>query len=397
MTDDIDRRLLIAGGGVGGLCAAIAARSVGWSVQVFERSADPRREAGTAFNLWGNAITALDRIGLADAARATGEEIERMRLFDHRGRLIAETPIGEMCRRLGTTAVNLRRAELIGMLLDACKESEIPVHLDSSCHAYRRERDGVVLVTEDGTETRGAALVGADGARSVIRSQLVGDGEPVAGSLPVRGICELDGASAGVSAGTVLMVWGPRGGGGGFWPLGDGTISWTVGTNSALRGRLENGCEDPKREVLAFLDGFPEPLPEAVRRTPAERIVISPVLVRPQADKWGEGPVTLLGDAAHAMPTVFAQGACQALEDGVVLAEELRDTRDAISAFRRYEQRRKPRMDWLRKRVFSIDRMQKFENRLFCTLRNTMMRRSPQDRSVTGWEQMMTFGWMPQE
>lgn len=391
MAGHADRRLLIAGGGVGGLCAAVAARAAGWDVEVYERTLDPQREAGTAFNLWANAVAALDRIGLGDAVRAVGDPIEDMRLIDHKGRYLAGTPIGDISRGLGTMSLNIRRSDLTRILYEACKDADIPVHLGAACQQYTVDGRGVALRLEHGTEVRGDVLVGADGARSAIRSQLVGDGDPVESSFPVRGISE----AAGAPANTVLMSWGPRGGGVGCWPLGDGQVSWTVGTNSRLRRTLSEGV-DPKAAVLGFLEGFPELFTELVRHTPATRIASNPVLVRKSAEVWGSGPVTLLGDAAHAMPTVFAQGACQALEDAVVLGEELGRADDPLGALRAYEERRKPRMDWLRKRVFTLDRLQKFESRLLCRMRDTMTRKAPADKSVRSWRQMLTYAYVPE-
>lgn len=385
-------RILVAGGGVGGLAAALAVRQAGWDVEVFERTVEPHREAGTAFNLWANAVTALDTVGLADAVLATGDRIEDMRLWDHRGRFLASTPIASIGRAVGSSSVNIRRSDLIRLLSEACKDADIPVRHAAAVRSYRIDGPEVVLSTEDGTEVRGAGLVGADGARSVVRSFVVGDGDPVAASLPVRGIAESDG---GVPPNTVLMSWGPRGGGFGCWPLGDGQVSWTVGTNSTLKRRLAEG-EPPKQVVDDFATGFPDMFGDLVSATPASGIAATPVLVRTSADVWGDGRVTLLGDAAHAMPTVFAQGACQALEDAAVLGMELaRSDRDPVAAMRAYENRRRPRMDWLRKRVFTLDRLQKFENPLLCRMRNTMTRKAPPEKSADSWTRMLTFDHVP--
>jgi FAD-dependent urate hydroxylase len=387
-------RVVICGGGVGGLAAAIAIHAAGWDVEVFERSDDPVREAGTAFNLWGNAVTALDRIGLGAAVRDLGDPIERMRLLDHRGRMIAENPIGEIGRSIGTTSVNIRRSDLCRLLVEACQSRDIPVHMGRRCSGFRGESGGATALFTDGAEEKGAVLIGADGARSAVRAHLLNDGEPLASSFPVRGISDDRGD---VPANTVLMSWGPRGGGVGCWPLSDGTVSWTVGTNSRLKRRIDKG-DDPRQAVLDFLGAFPDMFTRLVRATPTERIVTSPVLVREQAQVWGAGPATLIGDAAHAMPTVFSQGACQALEDAVVLGEEFaKNSGNPVDALRAYEQRRKPRMDWLRKRVFTLDKMQKFENRLLCAVRDIATRKAPAEKSTKSWEQMMTFGLTPAE
>lgn len=385
-------RVLIAGGGVGGLAAALAAHQAGADVTVLERAADPTRSAGTAFNLWGNAVTALERLGLREQVLAAGDRIDRMRLTDHRGKPIGETPIGDIGSSLGTASVNIRRADLVGLLVRACREAEIPLRLGAAyAHHEARPGGGVAVRLSDGSTERADVLVGADGARSAVRRALLADGDPVESSYPIRGIGR---AVPGVEPNTVRMAWGPRGGGVGCWPLGGDAVSWTVGTTAALRERLAGGVP-VKQAVLEFLADFPDQFAALVRTTPDDAIVTSPVLVRPEAGSRGAGPVTLLGDAAHAMPTVFAQGACQALEDAAVLGEELARSTDPLAALRAYEHRRAGRVAWLRKRVFTMDRLQKVENRLLCKVRDTFTRKAPPEKSAAGWRAMMTFDLTP--
>lgn len=392
MAEHTRGRVLIAGGGVGGLAAALAARRAGADPVVVERSTEPTRSAGTAFNLWGNAVTALERIGLRDAVLAVGDPIERMCLSDHRGHPIGETPIGKIGAGLGTASVNIRRADLVGILVEACRDADIPLRLGAACTGYTpAPGGGVTAHMADGSTEHGDVLIGADGARSAVRQVLLGDGDPVESSHPIRGIGRI---APGVQPNTVSMAWGPRGGGVGCWPLGGDAVSWTVGTTSALRARIAGGTP-VKDAVLAFLADFPGHFTALVRSTPESAIVTSPVLVRPEVGRRGAGPVTLLGDAAHAMPTVFAQGACQALEDAAVLGEEIGRTPDLVSALRAYEARREARVAWLRKRVFTMDRLQKVENRLLCKVRDAFTRKAPAEKSEQGWRAMMTFDLAP--
>ncbi|NIL43208.1 NAD(P)-binding protein [Salinispora arenicola] len=383
--------VLISGAGVAGLAAAVALRSAGHRVRVYERSLDPSGDAGTAFNLWGNAMTALDRLGVGAAVRAAGDPLHRMRLLSHRGELIAENPIGEIGQRLGTESVNLRRAELMRLLREAANKAGAELRFGQAGRTCRTEGDRVVLGLADGSEVHGDVLVGADGARSTLRMQLTSDGGPQESSLPVRGISDVD---PGAPANTVLMVWGPRGGGAGCWPLAGGQVSWTVGTTTALRRRMRRET-DLKRLLLDFVAGFPEPIEAVIAATPAERMVVTPVLVHRDLS-WGGGRVLLVGDAAHAMPTVYSQGACQALEDAVVLGEALTDTDDVLAGLADFRRRRTPRMEWLRGRVQSLDRMQKFENRLMCGIRDRMAGKAPPERSERSWRQIMDFGHVPQ-
>ena len=375
--------ILIAGGGIGGLAAAVSLVQAGYPVAVFERSPDGVTEQGTGLNIWGNAISALDRVGLAKAVQDAGSVIETMELRAHDGSLLSENPIGEICREVGTVAVNVRRTDVQRILYEGCDDV---VHLGAAAVGYRTDPEGVTLLLESGEEVRGAAVVGADGVRSAIRSQLLHDGDPRPSGNPVwRGIAE----GAGPTDGTVLMVWGPRGGGAGCWHVDPAHVSWTVGTNSRFEEPSTAGAA--KDALLEFVSDFAGPFQDLIRSTPAERAAASRVYIREHADRWGDGRVTLLGDAAHAMPTVLGQGACQAIEDGVVLGESVADAPDVVSGLRRYEQQRQPRVAWVREQVFKLDRFQKYESRMMSRMRNLGVRFAPASKSRQLWKDLMTF------
>lgn len=377
-------RILIAGGGIGGLTAAVALLRAGYPVAVFERSSEGVAEKGTGLNVWGNAISALDQLGLAKAVKDAAATIEKVELRSSDGRLLAENPIGEICRELDTTAVNIQRTELQRILYEACEDV---VHVGAACLGYRADNQGVTLLLEGREEVRGAALIGADGVRSVVRSNLLKDGEPKVSGNPVwRGI------SAGGEAlrdGTVLMVWGSKGGGAGCWHVSGQDVSWTVGTNRGFHTGM--ALSQPKEALLRFVAGFPRPIEDVIRRTPGAEMVSSQVYVREDTDTWGAGRVTLLGDAAHAMPTVLGQGACQAIEDGVVLGTSMADAADVVTGLRHYEERRQPRIAWVRRQVFKLDRFQKYESALLCRLRDIAVGVAPSSKSREMWTEMMTF------
>lgn len=377
-------RILIAGGGIGGLTAAVGLVRAGYPVAVFERSSDGVAEKGTGLNIWGNALTALDQLGLAKAVTDAAATIEKVELRSSDGRLLAENPIGEICRELDTVAVNIRRTELQKILYEACEDV---VHVGAACVGYRADDQGVTVLLEGHEEVRGAALVGADGIRSVVRSNLLNDGEPKLSGNPVwRGV---GAGGENLRDGTVLMVWGPSGGGAGCWHVAGEDVSWTVGTNKAFD--IGISPSRPKEALLRFVAGFPSPIEDVIRRTPVAEMVSSRVYVREDTDTWGAGRVTLLGDAAHAMPTVLGQGACQAVEDGVVLGTSLADAADVVTGLRQYEERRKPRVAWVRQQVFKLDRFQKYENPLLCRIRNVAVGAAPSSKSREMWTQMMTF------
>lgn len=386
-----DAPILIAGAGVGGLALAVGLQRFHLPVEVFELRDEPVSGDGTALNLWGNAVTALDQLAVGEAIRDIGHPIRRTQIWSARGQLVTGTDVEEIGRQLGTSSLNIRRSDLTRLLYDS--RGEVPVHTGTSCAGYRVEDEGITLVLEGGEEVRGRALVGADGVRSAIRAQLVADGDPSSIGFPVwRGISDMDG---GLTSGIAFLVWGSQGGGAGAWHVDDQHVSWTVGTNTGFQRRhgalVDKDRNDAKDALLGFVDAFPGPFSEVISGTPSERMFASSLLIRKKADVWGEGPVTLLGDAAHAMPTAMGQGACQALEDAVVLSHNLATSPDAVSALRRYESQRKPRIRWVRDKVFMYDRFQRWENPALCTLRNVIVRHTPSRSNRRTMRRMLAF------
>jgi 2-polyprenyl-6-methoxyphenol hydroxylase-like FAD-dependent oxidoreductase len=191
-----------------------------------------------------------------------------------------------------------------------------------------------VALIESGERIEGDLLVGADGISSVIRSQLHGTTEPrYAGYTCWRGICPGDGI---LPAGEALLMAG-SGSQFGIWPCGAGRYYWFLTRNAP------QGTRQGKSDAINVCRKWATPAPEIVANTPEEAVLQNDILDRPPLSRWSRGAVTLLGDAAHATTPNFGQGACQALEDVIVLADSLRCTTPVEAALQIYEQRRIPR------------------------------------------------------
>lgn len=380
--------VLVAGGGIGGLAAAVALRRHGLDVEVFERAESIIPERGTALTLWGNAVTVLDRLGVGDPARAAGCEVTRSEIRSHTGELLIETPVAEVTRLVGAPSMVMRRADLLRILYDAL--DGVPVHVGSRCTGYQTDGARVTLTFDDGATVSGSALVAADGARSVLRERLIGDGEPIPVGSPIwRGISDGDG---GLDAGLALLIWGPRGGGMTGAHSAPDQVAWSIATNSRTDAALSRAtsAEERKSVLLEFVRGLSPELEEAVRRTPARDLISGHVLVRKPTATCGCGPITLLGDAAHAMPTALGQGGCQALEDGYVLGESLAAADEVQPGLRRYEEVRRNRVSWLRAQIDRIDRFSRLENVLLCKIRNIGARLAPTG-SVESFQKILTI------
>ncbi|MCF6522533.1 FAD-dependent monooxygenase [Streptomyces sp. JJ36] len=354
--------VLVAGAGIGGLTAALAARRQGFPVTVFERRTSLRVEtSGTGVTIWSNATTALSALGLRDRILRAGVPIRESRLVTERDVPVLHTPVQRYTAPGSTPGVTIARGALARVLTDACEDAGVRIRFSADITRHRVDGDRVTVRLDDGTEVRGGVLVGADGLRSRTAARLLGDTEPVyTGVTTYRGVSDTD---CGVPPGTVHLFQGRHGVNGGAWHIGNGQVTWTVGHPAPPGGQDVPGRR--RARILELVEGFQGPPQCLVRHTPEDRLLRTDLYYSNWYDKWGEGPVTLLGDAAHAVTTVLGQGACQAVEDAVVLGDELGAApHDPVGALRSYEEARRERVRSVRETIFRVASAPRVDNRL---------------------------------
>lgn len=327
------RRALVIGGGIGGLATGIALRRQGWAVTVFERTPE-LCEVGAGLGIWANAVHALGRLGVADQIRAMRPPAPSGGVYDWRGRPIMSESSVALERRVGEISVVLHRAELLELLYQALGPEH--VRLGMPCAFVSQDETGVTATFDDGSRTDGDLLVGADGIRSAVRAQLVGDGEPVyAGYTAYRGVANFDPAR--IEAGE---YWGP-GRRFGMAPMAGGRVYWWATRNAHAGERLAPA--DAHNLLSASFAGWADPILALIAATDPTAVLQNDIADRPPLRRWTAGRVTLLGDAAHPTTPNLGQGACLALEDAVALADALAAHDDIPTALRHYEQLRIPR------------------------------------------------------
>jgi FAD-dependent urate hydroxylase len=363
--------VVIAGGGIGGLTAALALRQRGFAVEVYERQRSREIQlAGTGLTIWSNATTALGWLGLDDEIRRRGVEIQDVRNFGEDGRLIFTTPVERYTWQGSRPGVSISRGDLVDMLLTAGEEAGVVVHRGRTVVAYTVENDGVTVELDDGTTAHGALLVGADGIRSAVHKQLRGElGRIYTGLSAYRGISADDG---GLPPHSAYLFESRAGVTGGAWRVSGGRVAWTFGHR--VPPSEDDPVETRQERVLEMVKTFPSAPAAIVTGTPAESIARTDIYYHEWDDRWGDGPVTLLGDAAHAVPTVLGQGACQAIEDAVVLADALAAADDPIQGLRDYEGRRKERVHWIREKILSLMSLPKIHNPVVLWLGRRLLR-----------------------
>ena len=362
-------KAIIVGGGIGGLTAAVALGRAGVEAAVFER-VEELREIGAGITLWANAVKALKKLGVYEAVREAGGAELGGEIRSWRGERISAITAYQLRSSFGEANLAVHRADLQGALLATLPRGT--VRPGAEFVGFAQESASVVARFADGSEERGDLLLGADGIHSSLRAQLLGRSAPrYAGYTAWRGVAEVGGGL--VPEGVGLNLWG-RGSEFGLASIGRGRLYWFV-TRNAPEGEAESAA-GRKREVLDLLGGWYEPVRAAVEATEGSKILRNDIYDRDPLERWGAGRVTLLGDAAHPMTPNLGQGACQAIEDAVVLARCLGDGGEVVSSLRLYEATRIPRTADVVRRSRRVGWILQLENPLLCRLRDAVARRT---------------------
>ncbi|MFC1429391.1 FAD-dependent monooxygenase [Streptacidiphilus sp. N1-3] len=338
-------KTIVAGGGIGGLAAALAVAGHGHTVTVLERQGG-FAELGAGIQLGPNAFHALDRLGVGDRVRSAAVHINELRFMDGTtGARVTSLPLtGRYRERFGNPYAVVSRGDLYAALLTACRaEPGVELIGSQDVMTYRQTPYGVTAVTWDGERFAGDLLVGADGIRSAVRAKLIGDGEPrVSGHTIYRTIVPMARVPEELRSNAVTLWAGPR------WhfvhyPIGSGRFLNLAATRDDGATTAVAGLPVPRSQVLAQ---FPQPGEVARRLLELGREWRTWVLCdRDPVPDWTDGRVALLGDAAHPMLQYAAQGACMALEDAVVLGEQLAggDPESVVQRLEKYNAVRRER------------------------------------------------------
>ncbi len=386
-------RVAVAGAGIGGLTAAIALRQVGVEVIVYERARE-LKEVGAGLLLAANAQKAFGGLGLREAVGRLGTPASAGVIRSWRGEVLASVPVAKLEDWVGSVSAAVHRADLQALL--ARELGAGPLRLGSGCAGFEQDERGVTVLLADGRRERADVLVGADGLHSTVRASLFGQKEPrYAGYTSWRAVARPEGEL--LPWGQGFETWG-RGARFGCAHIGEGRVYWFA-TRNAPKGEKDGppGSPDgPKRALLELFRGWHRPVEALVEATEEAEIRRDDLYDREPLKRWGEGRVTLLGDAAHPTTPNIGQGACLAVEDAVVLARCLGEQRDGTGgvaeALRRYEGLRRERAAKIVRISRRLGRIGQLENPALRRLRDLVLKAAPsgaylrQVEGVVGYE-----------
>ena len=342
----------IIGGGIGGVAAAVALHRAGIEATVYERAAE-LREVGAGMMLWPNATRVLRDLGLLERVAALSGPNRHFLVRASAGAILMDIALGHF----EVPALCTRRSDLLDALISALPAERIRLGHDFESFDCRKRGVGVHFAGSISAEHD--VVIGADGIRSRVRSQLLGIHEPIYRGYTVwRGLACLPGA---VPTGSNSETWG-RGKRFGILNTGGDRFTWYATANTDP-GHVDSS-EGRRRELLRMFAGWHEPVESLIEATDERNILKNGAYDLSPLKRWGQGRVMLLGDAAHPCTPNLGLGGCMALEDALVLAKSFCREATPELALRRYESLRRRRTRHVQQRSLLMGNIGQWENRL---------------------------------
>ena len=382
--------VLIAGAGIGGLTAALAALKMGCDVEVYEQAAE-LKEVGAGLQLSANGTRVFYALGVGDelealSCEAASKEIrlwnsgETWKLFD----------LGAVSiERYGFAYFTVYRPDLLAVLAAAVRrEKSGAIHLGSKCIGFAQDESGVTLKLQH-HEAKGDVLIGADGVHSRIRQGLFGPDQPqFTGIIAWRGIVPMERLPRHMAR-MVGVNWVGPGGHVVHYPLRAGQVMNFVGALERGDWQVESwSARGTTEELAGDFKGWHDDVQALIRNIPVPYKWA--LMVRAPMERWSVGRVTLVGDACHSMVPFLAQGAVMAIEDGYILARALSEGEgDVPSRLFRYETARRERT----RRAFkgSAANITRFHNR---ALADPVKAREYVNREWAGQNVASRYEWL---
>ena len=360
-------KVIISGGGIAGLTCAIALDKLGIETEVYE-AASEIKPVGAGLVLQSNAIKALEYISIEDKIIEAGNPVNQLAIYKENGRVIKKQKPESKNRELfGGIAIH---RHTLHNILKSYLDDKI-FFLNKRAESFTSADDKVVLQFEDGTQAEGDYLISTDGINSNIRQQIISGSKPrYAGYLCWRAVVdnvfEIKEASE---------TWG-RKGRFGIVPINDNKLYWfAVITGHEFDSRLNQFTVE---NIAEQFSGYHSPIEDIINSTPNEALIKNSISDLKPLSRFAFDKVLLIGDAAHATTPNLGQGACQAIEDVMILHQEISSNKDMLQAFKSFEKRRLEKTKFIINTSRKMGAIAQTSNLLVVIVRNFLFSITPE-------------------
>jgi 2-polyprenyl-6-methoxyphenol hydroxylase-like FAD-dependent oxidoreductase len=330
------KKIIIIGGGIGGLTTAIALKQKNFDVEVYEQ-APKITEAGAAIWIANNALNVFDRLGLVNDLIKLGREMDSANVVYTDGRTISKIDNTKLQVKYKYKSIAIHRADLQGFLYQNIDKTIVKTgHVFSY---FEEKNEKIIAHFQDGTSAEGDILIGADGIHSKVRTQLFGK-IPLrySGQTCWRFVTDFQFQDTR----NAYEVWANEGGlRVGYSHINDKQVYCFITDKTN-----ENGKDDKallKKQLLERCDAFNSEIKKMIQSADNQKIIRNDIFDFKPIKQWSKNNVLLLGDAAHATTPNIGQGACQAIEDAYVIADCLEKYDDVQVAFAKFQAKRQPK------------------------------------------------------
>jgi len=361
-------RISIIGGGIAGLTAAIGFLKIGIQVQIFESSPE-LKGIGAGLGLAANAMQGFDYLGIKEDILSLGHQLPSYAIQDEYGKLLVATNTKKLSHRYEQDNFAIHRADLHQYLVSQITQQNL--YLGKKAIRFEESSSGVRLFFADGTDYESDYVIVADGIHSPLRQQLIPESKPrYAGYTCWRAI--ISDSSIQLTEGS--ETWGSKGRFG-MTPLVGNKIFWYACVNASAK---DNRYRNFKRaDIYQNFKNYHDPIPQIIAETAEEAILWNDIIDLKPLKHFAYGRLLLIGDAAHATTPNMGQGACQAIEDVVILMEEVQAHTDMALAFQGFEKRRLARTKYITETSALIGKVAQWDNPFLIRIRNYLFRNLP--------------------
>lgn len=370
-------KIVIIGAGIGGLTTALALKSQGHDVTVYE-GAPQIKPVGAGIIMANNAMQIFDKLGVRRKVEAAGRKISSIKITDEKLRTLSDGDLSKFENQYGVYNVAIHRGELLKILVDGIGMENIQL----SKRLIRVETGSPHrLFFDDGSQVNCDVLIGADGIKSVVRNQVFGSGVIRDTKQRCwRGVSEFD--STEKYNQEAFEAWG-RGKRFGFVKISEKKVYWYAVSDNSLIG---NG-----RDIGDLFYEFHPDVLQIISETPKQQIIFSDIIDLKPLHGWQKGKVCLIGDAAHATTPNIGQGACQAVEDAYTISKLLGEMGNIEDVFFKYEKIRKEKAHFIANTSWIIGKVAHFRNPIAVWFRNQLLRITPKSTNEKQLEKIFNI------